>query len=309
MTASVVPRIFPHAQAVVDHPERGRLGNTEDSNSSSRKLRTRSSIACSENELDFRLDLKTDAYGDEDNYWTILDTENGAAVRIGGSLQKEAEYHYRECLPSCGSYEFTLFDIWGDGLTKVSMDSYFNVTVDGAPILSLSQDQAKTEEFLFKRIEFYGGSKCSEVSSLKIVVKDPTLTQKMCLQPKNPMKGDFTVAAKPCREGKKIQEWSTDHLGQFRNAYKDGTWCMTKVGASIVLDDACYESYHEDYSTNFMYNKFTGTIHLFNKNEKALTYNHRENSVRVRDYANPDESAAQRQYFSIEKIYSVVTSS
>ena len=275
-----------------------------------RQLEDVSSDPCDENELDFKLDLMTDDYGDLDNSWVVADKETGFAIAVGGSLESNTEYHFRQCLPACGSYEFTLHDDFGDGLTRldsaISTTSYFQVSIDEETPLSLSLDDAKVEAFSKKRLSFDGSAKCTEVPSLRIVVNDDSLDDKYCLQPRNVWKDDFIIVAKPCNESKMVQLWTVDFMGQWRNAHGDNM-CITTEGGKVTLG-TCSESYEEGYPTNFIYNKFSRAFQLFNKNEKALTLNMRDMSVKVRDYASPDHNLATRQNFIVEKAYTDLSS-
>ena len=120
--------------------------------------------------------------------------------------------------------------------------------------LDLKTD-AKVEDFSTKRLSFDGGAKCTEVPSLRIVVNDDSLDDKYCLQPRNVWNDDFIIVAKPCNEGKLVQLWTVDFMGQWRNAHGDNM-CITKEGGKVTLG-TCSESYEEGYPTNFIYNKFS----------------------------------------------------
>ena len=107
----------------------------------------------------------TDVYGSETS-WNMIDMMSGSVVAKTSnvypmySYEGNTKYFAKHCLP-CGSYNFTMFDSWGDGLVGGSIDGSFpggsyNITIDGELVRS-----SVNSVFFAETTVFEGGAQCS----------------------------------------------------------------------------------------------------------------------------------------------------
>jgi hypothetical protein len=261
-----------------------------------------SPTTCKEYEIDFKFDMLADDFGGIDNYWTLIDKANGGTVALGRVTGNNTLYDFQQCLPKCGTYEFNLYDNFGDGITflEAGTESWANVTVDNEKVFDVPN--GNDGAFFVKSVAFDGNC-TDDLSSRRIVVNEETLDEKHCVQPKNVWDNEFTIVAKPCVPGKKVQEWNVDYMGQWHSAWNED-YCITRNGGLLVLAETCSDDFVKDsYPTNFMYNIFERTIQLYSDNSKALTLNKRNMKLHIRDYASPGENRRKRQDFTVETVY------
>ena len=78
---------------------------------------TETGSSCASNEILFRLDLLLDSYSETS--WGMKKVSDGSIVAAGSAdkYKKNTEYVEELCLPN-GEYSFTIFDVYGDGLTQ-----------------------------------------------------------------------------------------------------------------------------------------------------------------------------------------------
>ena len=78
---------------------------------------TNTGPSCASDEILFRLDLLLDNYNETS--WEMKKVSDGSIVGEGSEdkYKKNTEYVEELCLPN-GDYSFTIFDVYGDGLTQ-----------------------------------------------------------------------------------------------------------------------------------------------------------------------------------------------
>jgi len=80
-----------------------------------------------------QLDITTDKYGGETSY-DIKDASN-TKVMNGGSYESYKDYSELKCLES-GSYKFTIYDTWGDGICCSQGDGSYSIKVSDEEVTS-----------------------------------------------------------------------------------------------------------------------------------------------------------------------------
>lgn len=111
---------------------------------------------CHDDEISFVLDLTTDNFGYETS-WSIINVAKGTVVEEGFGYLSKHNYLERRCLP-CGSYNFTIFDSFGDGLNFGSKGTY-EVTVDNELV------KVNSGFFFFSDTTLFdGGAQCRDIS-------------------------------------------------------------------------------------------------------------------------------------------------
>lgn len=102
--------------------------------------------SCSQTEIDFQLDLRTDDYGYETS-WELIDARTGASVdSIGeGVYGNNKAISVSKCLDVNDYYTLKIFDSYGDGICCGQNNPGFTVRTNGQVVASNQQFQSLLE--------------------------------------------------------------------------------------------------------------------------------------------------------------------
>jgi len=260
-------------------------------------------MMCDDNHSEFKFTFFTDQNSEEDNSWALSNAFTNEVMDVGSSYSGNTTNTFEKCLPNCGAFKFTMFDKGGDGLDAGSSARY-KLQINGERIYRGGDEP-------FERIitDFSLDHAICPAPSFRLVHKLPN-GEKLCMQPHRG-DDDAEIVFKTCVDSRLKQRWTTNAYGHLMNTFHENNKCATRTKSTLQLMD-CPDGINDEASfminneAGFINNDVYPTVYLMDSIEgmKALRYNARDETVRIRDHSDPEkERGAEKFDLHIEHVW------